>query len=682
MAVSTDKKILLALATCDKTGQDALFESLDLALEDPQGAIPSLAARIRDLALFRLAIKIPTKTLDPYYTEATAVGNASALTAIYLAHLRLTNSKALFNIFDTPQQGRFLDWIAKSQLPSNTRTLLRTYIAKAFHPTYRGKSAAPLPVTLRLASPFCDLHTSGDSPWALASPGTCRDYCPSDFVYFSTYSMLPAGRTPGLFTFTEALLILQTCSLTVREGDIYYPATNPPALHFEEQMEVTLRELARVAIENYRTFTDNVVSLPQVPSLFPAPSVLIPAAPAPPAIATTAPALPAVVPTDPAPIVAVPATTPNPLTPAAVRAPIPYKTITENEWLTEVPPLPSDIPACMCTICYTDCHPPPGTKRISARTPLCPTFRLNYTCCDLSCHASSCHNRFDQADTVPVQVYNTGNPALGWGLRPAPDTSAAPLSYVGEYLGEVIDQEEAARRLSSAKRNKLQCGYMMEMSTTETPNNVLVVDARSQGGDTRFINHSCVPNCRASVFLSHDGPHLRIQTTKAVTYPEPFTLDYRQVDGSIFQKSSCYCGASACKRPALVPVTTRSISRLSPPEQQEAPRLLERESETDSESIDSGRSSPTEPASRRSTRFPGTQIPRSVIATRPLVITTLKALPPDSSLLPSIVARPVSVIPCNVPTDPPRATCTLSPTAIDVTSPHRNKNKKQTAPTE
>jgi SET domain-containing protein len=54
---------------------------------------------------------------------------------------------------------------------------------------------------------------------------------------------------------------------------------------------------------------------------------------------------------------------------------------------------------------------------------------------------------------------------------------------VTEYVGEVIDEAEMNRRSDSV--------YIMELDDH------VYIDARRKGNLSRFINHSCDPNCVA-----------------------------------------------------------------------------------------------------------------------------------------------------------------------------------------
>lgn len=58
-----------------------------------------------------------------------------------------------------------------------------------------------------------------------------------------------------------------------------------------------------------------------------------------------------------------------------------------------------------------------------------------------------------------------------------------------EYIGEVIDQHEMIKRMK--KKMYINNNYMVQLKHDE------IIDATRKGNITRFINHSCEPNCVA-----------------------------------------------------------------------------------------------------------------------------------------------------------------------------------------
>lgn len=73
-------------------------------------------------------------------------------------------------------------------------------------------------------------------------------------------------------------------------------------------------------------------------------------------------------------------------------------------------------------------------------------------------------------------------------------------TFVDEYMGEVIDQNEMIKRMKKIlyKNNN----YMVQLKHDE------IIDATRKGNITRFINHSCEPNCVAEkVYPYYSNKH-------------------------------------------------------------------------------------------------------------------------------------------------------------------------------
>ena len=59
---------------------------------------------------------------------------------------------------------------------------------------------------------------------------------------------------------------------------------------------------------------------------------------------------------------------------------------------------------------------------------------------------------------------------------------------MNEYVGDLIDEAEADRRLMWAHANNITDYYMMILDSQR------IIDAGPKGNYSRFMNHSCSPN--------------------------------------------------------------------------------------------------------------------------------------------------------------------------------------------
>ena len=68
-------------------------------------------------------------------------------------------------------------------------------------------------------------------------------------------------------------------------------------------------------------------------------------------------------------------------------------------------------------------------------------------------------------------------------------------TFINEYVGEVIDEAEANRRLAASRENNVTNFYMMELDKGR------IIDAARAANVSRFINHSCSPNLLTEKWL-------------------------------------------------------------------------------------------------------------------------------------------------------------------------------------
>ncbi|XP_010783577.1 histone-lysine N-methyltransferase SETD2-like, partial [Notothenia coriiceps] len=97
-----------------------------------------------------------------------------------------------------------------------------------------------------------------------------------------------------------------------------------------------------------------------------------------------------------------------------------------------------------------------------------------------------CSNRrFQMKQHADFEVILTED--KGWGLRAAKDL--IENTFVLEYCGEVLDHKEFKTRVKEYARNKNIHYYFMALKNNE------IIDATLKGNCSRFMNHSCEPNC-------------------------------------------------------------------------------------------------------------------------------------------------------------------------------------------
>ncbi|MBN3300812.1 SETD2 methyltransferase, partial [Amia calva] len=158
--------------------------------------------------------------------------------------------------------------------------------------------------------------------------------------------------------------------------------------------------------------------------------------------------------------------------------------------------------------------------------------------CSSRCpNGAYCSNRrFQRKQHADFEVILTES--KGWGLRAARDLT--PNTFVLEYCGEVLDHKEFKTRVKEYARSKNIHYYFMALKNNE------IIDATLKGNCSRFMNHSCEPNCETQKWTVNGQLRVGFFTTKAVPAGTELTFDYQfQRYGKEAQK--CFCGAPSCR---------------------------------------------------------------------------------------------------------------------------------------
>lgn len=235
-----------------------------------------------------------------------------------------------------------------------------------------------------------------------------------------------------------------------------------------------------------------------------------------------------------------------------------------NECFSDIVHIPDDpLVGCGCRSCneYSDCCPQmsgsstfPYKKNGQMRLPQGKAiYECNSRCkCD-----KRCPNRVVQhGPTVPFVVFKTVD--RGWGLRAT--KALKPGQFVCEYVGEVIDCATADARGKVYDNIGLTYLFDLDYNNSDKPH---TVDAYEYGNVSRFMNHSCDPNCAIwAVYincLDPNLPRLGIFTRRHVAAGEELTFDYNVGSGQVgiqnagspkrvTQIGQCFCRARSCRK--------------------------------------------------------------------------------------------------------------------------------------
>uniref|UniRef100_H2YGL8 SET domain-containing protein n=1 Tax=Ciona savignyi TaxID=51511 RepID=H2YGL8_CIOSA len=152
-----------------------------------------------------------------------------------------------------------------------------------------------------------------------------------------------------------------------------------------------------------------------------------------------------------------------------------------------------------------------------------------------------------------LSIYRTSN-GKGWGVRALEIIPKG--SFVMEYVGEVIKNEEAERRGKRYDSEGMTYLFDLDYYDSENP---LTVDATRFGNISHFVNHSCSPNLQVyNVFINNVDPSLpriALFALRTISANEELTFDYQMTGDnspdadkhSLIKRTRCLCGSSSCR---------------------------------------------------------------------------------------------------------------------------------------
>lgn len=97
------------------------------------------------------------------------------------------------------------------------------------------------------------------------------------------------------------------------------------------------------------------------------------------------------------------------------------------------------------------------------------------------------------------------------------------------YLGEVLTADQT--KLREEAHCSIKASYLFALDMFDAnPKNIYNVDGRYKGNATRFINHSCKPNCKLYTVLYDHADHgvydLAFFAIEDIPPGKEFTFDY------------------------------------------------------------------------------------------------------------------------------------------------------------
>ncbi|XP_014375546.1 histone-lysine N-methyltransferase NSD2 isoform X1 [Alligator sinensis] len=213
------------------------------------------------------------------------------------------------------------------------------------------------------------------------------------------------------------------------------------------------------------------------------------------------------------------------------RKPPPYKHIKVNKPCGKVQIYTADIfeiPKCNCK---------PTDENPCGFDSECLNRMLMYECHPQVCPAGErCQNQcFTKRQYPETKIIKTDG--KGWGLVAKRDIKKG--EFVNEYVGELIDEEECMARIKYAHENDITHFYMLTIDKDR------IIDAGPKGNYSRFMNHSCQPNCETLKWTVNGDTRVGLFAVCDIPAGTELTFNYN-LDCLGNEKTVCKCGAPNC----------------------------------------------------------------------------------------------------------------------------------------
>ena len=160
----------------------------------------------------------------------------------------------------------------------------------------------------------------------------------------------------------------------------------------------------------------------------------------------------------------------------------------------------------------------------------CTNRWMAINCTKASCNIKNdCTNRLLQTKPMLTGVFKTRERGIGLcAIVPI-----AAQEYIQEYIGEYKHATDKNRRSK----------YMYQATTD------YIIDAATVGNTSRFINHSCDPNCDVVKRVANGLTRLLVIANQDIAKDEELTINYDpHRNGRQHHDFQCLCGSPDCRR--------------------------------------------------------------------------------------------------------------------------------------
>lgn len=189
------------------------------------------------------------------------------------------------------------------------------------------------------------------------------------------------------------------------------------------------------------------------------------------------------------------------------------------------------------TSTISPCECKPNSEHPCSPDSECLNRILMVECDPNTCPAGEkCENQYFEKRIYPslAPCFTDGR---GWGLKVLEDIPKG--TFVIEYVGEVIDDEEYQKRLLRKHEEKDENYYFLTIDSTR------IIDAGPKGNVSRFMNHSCQPNCETQKWTVMGDTRVGLFSLCNIPANTELTFNYN-LESKGNEKKPCMCGASMC----------------------------------------------------------------------------------------------------------------------------------------
>ena len=169
----------------------------------------------------------------------------------------------------------------------------------------------------------------------------------------------------------------------------------------------------------------------------------------------------------------------------------------------------------------------------------------------MNCDNKDCKNRIPSPSNLAKCIVKTLREERGKELVLMTTEKLKEGDIIGQYTGKVT-MDEGQQSFYSIEMclfkyddSGIYDGF--DKGKTQQPVSKFHVDATERGNLTRFMSHSCDPNCECNTYINDGEAQVWVKAIRDVEGGEPLTIDYGDDASKLFKGGICFCGSKECR---------------------------------------------------------------------------------------------------------------------------------------